>query len=553
MPLVEAAAQNSRKSWWLPSVLGICVTVVLVATTFVFRIKADDIWWHLKTGQLILQLWHLPDENLFSFTAPHHSWLPHEWLSEVVFYLFYKYLGYRGLVALGIALNALACALVYKLTARYSSSPYLSAVITLLAALMMLGNFSLRAYLFGNLFFICTLHAMEEPSAGGRLRPAIIFALFTTWANFHGSFLIGLALIILHMMAAATERWFALRRHRQALAQGGQPAPGLASAWSAARPYARDFVVALLACMVTPNHVFGLVFPLTYLRKAFSPQLNFLTNISEWQPAGFSTPLGRMITFYLMFCGFALVGSGKSPRPVHVGLLAAFAVFAYSSIRNIPLLGIAATPVLARHLPDTLKRTWTTMVHGQATKRLLEKIHLASVEFDRRSRAVLLPAIASLLLLIVFLLPPSSRLSYSALTGIDRLAALSPAFYPQGLLEQLAGLKRRRRIFHYFNWGGAMIWRLYPRQRVFIDQRNDCYPLGVFRDYFAVHRLESDWRAVLDRWRIDLLAYPPGSRLANRLLEDREWKLLYRDSQALLFERRQPLKAEAAGGAQPPR
>ncbi|RLB53669.1 MAG: hypothetical protein DRI34_13095, partial [Deltaproteobacteria bacterium] len=78
--------------------LGICVTVVLVATTFVFRIKADDIWWHLKTGQLILELLHLPQENLFSFTAPHHPWLPHEWLSEVVFYIIYKYLGYRGLV-----------------------------------------------------------------------------------------------------------------------------------------------------------------------------------------------------------------------------------------------------------------------------------------------------------------------------------------------------------------------------------------------------------------------------------------------------------------------
>ena len=547
MPAVEAAAQNTRKSWWIPSVLGICVTVVLVATTFVFRIKA---------GQLILELLHLPQENLFSFTAPHHPWLPHEWLSEVVFYIIYKYLGYRGLVAFGIALNALACALVYKLTARYSRSPYLSALITLLAALMMLGNFSLRPYLFGNLFFICTLHAMEEPSAGGRLRPAIIFALFATWANFHGSFLIGLALIILHMMAVATERWFALRRHRLALAGQGQPPPFLATAWAAARPYARDFLVALLACMVTPNHVFGLVFPLTYIRNAFSPELNFLTSISEWQPAGFSTPLGRMITFYLMFCGFALVGSGKSPRPVHMGLLAAFAVFAYSSIRNIPLLGIAATPVLARHLPATLKRAWTTMVRGQATRQLLERIHLASVELDRRSRAVLLPAITSLLLLVIFLLPARARLSYPALTGIDRLADLSPFFYPRGLIEHLDALKRRPRLFHYFNWGGALIWRLYPRQLVFIDQRNDCYPPAVFRDYFAVHRLERDWRAVLDRWRIDLVAYPPDSRLADRLLEDREWRLVYGDSQALLFERRQAYVPEPAGDAdlvQPPR
>ncbi|MBW1811335.1 MAG: hypothetical protein JRJ87_24315 [Deltaproteobacteria bacterium] len=514
------ASDNIKRSWWIPSVFGMTCVVVLVVTTFVIHIKADDIWWHLKTGELILNLMNLPQENIFSFSAPGHYWLPHEWLAEVVFFGIYNYLGPLGLIAFGILLNAIACALIYKLTVRYSNSPYISALITLLAALMMLGNFSLRPYLFGNIFFVCTLHAMEEPSAGGRIRPVILFLLFAAWANFHGSFIIGLALILLYAAAKLTTQLVSGARN-----------------FSQVKPFLLDFVVALVACVVTPNHVFGLIFPLIYIQKAFSSDVNYLTNISEWQPAGLSTPLGQMITFYLMFCGFAIVGSRRTPKPVHIGLLVAFATFAYTSIRNIPLLGIAATTVLARHLPTTLGRTWRMLTKRTFLSILFGRLHNKSVELDRRSRGVLLPALAVIGLIVIFVLPASSGISYRSLTKVESLPDLSPNFYPRGLIVEMDKRDSINRVFNYFNWGGAFIWTFYPRGRVFIDQRNDCYPEEVFKNYFAVHRLERDWREVLDRWRIDTIAYPPNERLTKALREESSWKVVYEDRQAVLFER----------------
>jgi hypothetical protein len=462
----------------------------------------------------------IPDQNIFSFTAPDHHWLPHEWLSEVVFYLIFRSLGMLGLITFGILLNAVACGLVYKLSMRYSRSPYLSSLITLLAALMMLGNFSLRPYLFGNLFFICTLHAMEEPSAGGRLRPVLIFLLFSSWANFHGSFLLGLALILLYLFAALVSH---LR--------------GPHRSWAEARSLILDFVVALAACMVTPNHIFGLIFPLAYLQKAFSTELSYLTNISEWQPAGFRTPLGQMITFYLMFCMFALLGSGRAPRAAHIGMLAAFAAFSYATIRNIPLLGIAATPVLARHLPITLGRTWRLMTRKTPLINFFDRIHERSVALNRRSYTVVLPTLWVILLIGMFALPSSCSLSYRSVTGKEHLADLSPGLYPRGLIDKLQQRGSDHRIFNYFNWGGAFIWALYPKERVFIDQRNDCYPPEVFQDYFAVHRVERDWHRILDRWDIDTVAYPTDSRLAEALRNDLDWALEYEDDQTVLFSR----------------
>ncbi len=512
--------EPAGRSFWIPSVFGITLVTILLVTTFLLTIKADDIWWHLKTGQYILNMLSLPQENIFSFTSPHHEWLPHEWLSEVVFYWLYHHLGAMGLIAFGIATNAVACALVYKLTVRYSRSPYVSSLITLLAALMMMGNFSLRPYLFGNIFFVATLHAMEEPSAGGRMRPVLMFLLFAGWANFHGSFIIGLALIFLYFAAGLSGRWLSGR-----------------GSMRSAKSYLLDFGVALVACVVTPNHVFGLIFPLIYVQKAFSSNVNYLTNISEWQPAGLSTPLGQMITFYLMFCGFALAGSRRSPKPIHIGLLVAFATFAYSSIRNIPLLGIAATPVLARHLPTALGRAWRAITSRTKLYELSERLHDRSISLDRRSRGLFLPSIAAALLAVVFMLPASFPASYTSITGVARLSDLSPHFYPGKLMDKLAEQNGDLRVFNYFNWGGAFIWRLYPRTKVFIDQRNDCYPMQIFRDYFAVHRLERDWRQVLDRWKIDVVAYPGHSRLSEALREEKNWKVTYDGDDGVLFER----------------
>jgi len=324
-------------------------------------------------------------------------------------------------------------------------------------------------------------------------------------------------LILLYFAATLSSRWL----------------DGRATLRSA-KSYLFDFGVALVACVVTPNHVFGLIFPLIYIQKAFSSNVNYLTNISEWQPAGLSTPLGQMITFYLLFCGFALAGSRRSPRPIHIGLLVAFA---YGSIRNIPLLGIAATPVLARHLPPALGRAWRAITSRTRLLKLSEQLHDRSISLDRRSRGLLLPSVAAALLAFVFILPPTFPAGYTALSGISRLSDLSPGFHPGKLMDKLAEKDGDVRVFNYFNWGGAFIWRLYPRIKVFIDQRNDCYPMQVFKDYFAVHRLERDWREVLERWKIDAVAYPRHARLTEALRTENGWRVVYDGDDGVLFDR----------------
>jgi len=515
------SAPPVRRSIWIPSVFGAVFAFALLSSAFLLPLSFDAIFLHLKIGELIVGQQSIPATNLFSFTAPGHFWIAQDWLSEVVFFLVHEWLGTAGLIALGAILNAVACAVVYRITVRNSGSPFLSVLVTLLAFLMMVADHALSPALFGNVFFALALSILEAPEKGGRLRPVLVFLLFFLWANCHGSFLLGLAMIVLYLASATfTYLW-------------AEPASG-----PSARGFLRDFGVALVATVCTPHHVFGLIFPFMYIRQALDPQLSFLASMSDLRAPTFYSPLGRMISFYLLFSGFAVLGSGKAPRPVYVGLIFAFAAFAFASVRHIALLGIAATPMLAIHIPETLQRTWQLLPRTGPLADLLVRLHGQLVEWDRQSRKVLLVLVSLGLLGLLLGTDPRTVNRFVHLAHSARHAARLDRAYPRGLIGYLQQLGPNVRLFHHVNWGGALIYAFYPRLQVFIDPRADCYPLEVFYDYLAMHRVDGDWKQVLDRFRINTIAYPQDSELARALRLEPDWRQGYADGQAVVYLKR---------------
>lgn len=63
---------------------------LLALFTMAVRETLDpDMWWHLRTGEYILQE-GLPRQDIFSFTVPDHAWVTHEWLSQLFMWLVYQ-------------------------------------------------------------------------------------------------------------------------------------------------------------------------------------------------------------------------------------------------------------------------------------------------------------------------------------------------------------------------------------------------------------------------------------------------------------------------------
>ena len=109
---------------------------------------------------------------------------------------------------------------------------------------------------------------------------------------------------------------------------------------------------------------------------------------------------------------------------------------------------------------------------------------------------------------------------------------------------QLHGLPEN--VFNLYSWGGYLEWYR-PETKVFIDSRTDIFEYaGVFKDYFGIARIE-DTYALLDKYQIRSVFLPPDYPICYMLEHRPEWKIMYKDSIAVLLVREGPAPSPPKG------
>jgi hypothetical protein len=98
----------------------------------------------------------------------------------------------------------------------------------------------------------------------------------------------------------------------------------------------------------------------------------------------------------------------------------------------------------------------------------------------------------------------------------------------------------RGRVFTADQWSDYLVYRNYPRQKVFLDGRHNYYGEQVVGDYLEISNGKPRWSALLDRYRVDTLLVKRGAPLEALARISPGWKLLDEDSLALLFVRERP-------------
>ena len=155
------------------------------------NIAEPDIWWHLRNARYLLQYHSLPSVDTYSFGAAGSSWLDHEWLSEIPFYLGFKMLGLQGLLAIYFVVSALIFSAVYYRSRGPGADCKNALVITLFAVLLGTVSIGPRMLLFGWLCLMALLLVLDHFQQSGKglwLLPP----LFALWINLHGSWVFGM-------------------------------------------------------------------------------------------------------------------------------------------------------------------------------------------------------------------------------------------------------------------------------------------------------------------------------------------------------------------------
>jgi hypothetical protein len=448
------------------------------------EISDSDFWWHLKTGQYIVEKHSLPVPDPFAYTTAtsplaysgealtRHFNLSHEWLSQVAFYLAYRIAGFGGVVLFRALLLTAFCALAGLVAYRRCGSFYWALAAAFTVATMAKPFAVDRPYIVTFLFLASTLAILEFERYLWLLPP-----LFLLWANSHGGFFLG---------------WLVLSAYGiETLVRGRRATLW----WSAA---------AILASGLNPN---GFRIPriLLYYGNSY-----ITAHLQEW-----ARPRWRVVNEFtvLMAVGaLVLLWARRRVRLVDWLLFPPFAVAALMAQRNAILIGLLAPILIASYFP------W------------------------RPSLPPLAPFAAALLVM-------GGAIAASAGSFFQLRAAEWK--YPVGAADFLLDHQVRGPIFNTYEYGGYLIWRLWPNERVFIDGRS--LSESVFQDYSRIlFNLDDNAgptaRELVDRYGIQTIVMNTFEHregyvywLAPALADQpAEWKLVYSDPAAIVLMRQPP-------------
>jgi hypothetical protein len=97
-------------------------------------------------------------------------------------------------------------------------------------------------------------------------------------------------------------------------------------------------------------------------------------------------------------------------------------------------------------------------------------------------------------------------------------------------------------MFNSYNFGGYLIYHLWPDYQVFVDGRTDLYDDQFLRTYLQTALALPGWQAQIDQAGIRLILVEPNSPLAIVLQNTSDWKQIFEDKQAVIFQKQASAK-----------
>src|SRR6202140_4211260 len=302
-----------------------------------------DLWWHLRTGQWIVETGHIPHSDPFSFTRAGHAWVSHEWLSEVVFYELWKHAGAAALIVFSAIITTAGFLLLYLRCLLYGAQKHWAAAATVFGALASAPSWGVRPQMFTFTLASLLLWLLESANkleSGNKNknkedRPRLLFwipPLFLLWLNLHAGFALGLALLLAYGLGLIMET-----------AAGNTP-------WQQARPIVLRVLLLLLACLalvpLNPSGAHLYRYPFDTLRSS-----GMRSFIVEWFSPDFHDWLYRPFSLVWLLLLTALASSRSRPQGRVMVPLPLLSFAALGAVRHIPIFVLGAIPVIAAALP----------------------------------------------------------------------------------------------------------------------------------------------------------------------------------------------------------
>jgi len=512
-----------------PSITDLIFIILLCAMSsgaLAPRLLGDaSVGWHIRNGERMLRTHSITRVDPFSVTMGGQTWYAWEWLYDAKIAGIHHWMGLNGVVFFTAVIIALTFALTLRLCLRRGADLPVAALLLALSLGVSMIHLFARPHVLSWLFTVIWFQLLDSSeSANLAASPRRLWylpALMLLWVNVHGGFVLGFALLGLYLLSAA------IRYYRS---RDGEESRSLAQR---SKTLGIVTVASLAASLINPYGYELHVHVYRYLTSRW-----LMNHIDEFLSPNFHGVAQQCFVAILLITIVALAAAHNKPSLSRVLVLLLATYSGLYAARSLPVSSLLFTLIVAP--------LWTQALTDARENENLSLRLRAFVsrwqEFTGRVRNVelgfrghLWPAAA--VFLGVLVCAHQGRLG----TTQWMHAHFDPKHIPVQATDTIVERGIREPIFAPDSWGGYLIYRLYPENRIFVDDRHDFYGVDFLRDYLKAIRLTPDWDKFLNEKHVNWALLPAGSALANMLEETTQWNVVYRDGTAVLLERKQLL------------
>ncbi len=433
-----------------------------------------DTHWQITLGQWIIAHHQVPHSDVLSYTVYGKPWISSEWLAEVLYAVAFNIGGWTAVVILTAAAIASAFGLLMRfLLERLALTPAL--LLTTGAFIVASPHFLARPHALAYPIMVTWVAGLVRALDQRRPPPFALLPVMTLWANLHGSFTLGLALLA---PVALEALWNAPSQRM-----------------SVALRWGLFGILAVVAASVTPYGPEPILVTARVLGLGRA-----LALIPEWQPQDFAT-LSRFELCLLLGVGAALYFRLTLP-PVRLLVVLGLVYMALTHVRNGEVLGLLAPLFIAAPLAPQIKGC-----DGKQTGECNEH---------------LLPSLALILVLFLVAVKVSYTSDYqpqAAVTPVRAVAAL-----------EASGAKH---VLNSYIFGGYLIA---SGIKPFIDGRTELYGEKFVLSHDRAVKLHDvgAFFSLLKNYDIDATMLAPDTPAVGLLDCLKGWKRLYTDDVAVV-------------------
>ena len=482
---------------------SIALTVFLLYYSILFAfpnylLGDPDTFWHIRTGQWILDHAQFPTVDFFSYTAAGKPWISKEWLSDIFFAAAFKFGGWHAVVVLAaVACSALIGILCFYLVRHLRFSVAIGW--TALTAVAISPHFLARPHVFSYvilaIWVISLLDAYDDDDFN--LSSLVTLApLMTLWANLHGSFTLGLALLYV----------FAGYSLCQTIVQHNYT-----KCWRQL-----ILVLAITFCaLITPYGISSVLVTREQLDLKFTS-----AHIQEWRSPDFQNFTFHAI--YLVALLSAIAGLGIRLRGARLITFSIITLMGLSYARGLIMFYFLAPIVLAR--PASTCARWLAPQLSETQTSDSDRASDPVLRFlERRSLAILAGSMMVAALITVStwwrdVSPPESIAPKAAIDFVQRTNIIG-------------------NVFNDYAFGGYLIFSGIP---TFVDGRALPFGDAFIQRYYDAASLTNinTTFELLDEYKVTWVILQPKAPLALAIARSGLWDEVYSDKSSVVLVRR---------------